>query len=344
MATRGVSRRRMLGWMAAGGVAGTAAMGTRLAAAVPAAEVVIEPQFGDSYHGSEEIWSHLKTLAGNSDGVATEVNIGQTYEKRLIRGLSVKMPGVTPKNSFIVVGGQRAREWIGPAVCVEACTQFITQARTDSTIGKLLRTYEMVFVPIVNVDGYEYTRSTDRRWVKNRQPNSGSICTGTHLNSNFDSHWGSTSKDPCSEEYQGSAAFSAPESEAVARYVRAKGNVIVLLDVGGGGLSLSHPYAYDLTKLPANDDRQDKAGKKMVLAMSQIHGTSYSQGPAAKLGGRRFGTLPDWAYDSAKVRYPCELRVSREALTPSEQIRPTSEEVIAGVVSLGQSVKEMESL
>ncbi|MGW1769991.1 M14 family zinc carboxypeptidase [Streptomyces sp. NPDC002073] len=344
MATPGVSRRRMLGWMAAGGVAGTAATGTRLAAAVPAAEVAIEPQFGDSYHGSEEIWSHLKTLAGNSNGAATEVNIGQTHEKRPIRGLSVKTPGVTPKNSIIVVSGQRAREWIGPAVCVEVCTRFIAQARTDSAIGKLLRTYEMVFVPIVNVDGYEYTRSTDRQLVKNRQPNSGSSCTGTHLNSNFDSHWGSGSKDPCSEEYQGSAAFSAPESKALARYVKAKGNVMVLLDLGGEGLSLSRPFAYSSTRSPGNDDRQDKAGKKMVLAISQIHGTRYSQGPAAKLGGQRFGTLLDWAYDSRNVHYPCELRMSSEVLTPSEHIRPTSEEVIAGVLSLGQSVKEMESL
>ncbi|MFF5809482.1 M14 family zinc carboxypeptidase [Streptomyces sp. NPDC012746] len=344
MATPGVSRRQMLGWMAAGGVAGVAAMDTRLAAAVPAAEVPTEPQFVDSYHGSQEYWSRLKTLAGNSDGVATEVTIGQTYEKRSIRGMSVKIPGVTPKKTIVVVGGLRAREWIGPAACVQACAQFITQARTHSTVGNLLRTYEVAFVPIVNVDGYEYTRSTDRQWVKNRQPNSDSGCTGTHLTSNSDTHWGNGSTDPCSEEYQGPAAFSAPESHAVANYLRAKRNVIGLLDVGGGGLSLAHPYGYSPTKMPTNVDRQDQVGKKMATAMASARGTSYRQGPAAKLGGPRYGMLQDWAYDSANIRYSYELRMSHEVLTPPEHIRPTSEELYAALLALGNTVKKLESL
>ncbi|MCM2424236.1 tyrosinase family protein [Streptomyces sp. RKAG293] len=70
MAGPGVSRRRMLGWMAAAGaagVAGAATFGTRLAAAVPAAEVVTRPEIRQLSDGQRtRFFNAVKTLKNNN--------------------------------------------------------------------------------------------------------------------------------------------------------------------------------------------------------------------------------------------------------------------------------------
>lgn len=68
--------------------------------------------------------------------------------------------------------------------------------------------------PLVNPDGYEYTRTVDRLWRKNR---SGSgDCVGVDLNRNYDFQWGGSgaSNDSCSDYYQGAKPFSEAETKS----------------------------------------------------------------------------------------------------------------------------------
>ena len=97
-------------------------------------------------------------------------------------------------------------------------------------------------VPVLNPDGYEYSRTKDRYWRKNRRKNSGSKCDegiqhhgfedaangvmvdsyGVDLNRNFGKGFGEggASTDPCSIFYTGPEAFSEPESAALRDYVQ----------------------------------------------------------------------------------------------------------------------------
>ena len=53
--------------------------------------------------------------------------------------------------------------------------------------GQLLDQAEFVIIPLLNVDGYEFTWTDDRLWRKNRRPPpSGSACYGIDLNRNYD--------------------------------------------------------------------------------------------------------------------------------------------------------------
>ena len=75
-------------------------------------------------------------------------------------------------------------------------------------------------VPLVNPDGYEFSRNEDRQWRKNRRKNPGSKCFGVDLNRNFGKKFGTaSSKNPCDEDFRGSNAFSEPESFALKEYV-----------------------------------------------------------------------------------------------------------------------------
>ena len=100
----------------------------------------------------------------------------------------------------------------------------------------------MPLVPVLNPDGYEYSRTKDRYWRKNRRKNSGPKCDegilnyghpdyangvmvdsyGVDLNRNFGKGFGEgeASTDPCSIFYTGPEAFSEPESAALRDYVQ----------------------------------------------------------------------------------------------------------------------------
>jgi murein tripeptide amidase MpaA len=69
-----------------------------------------------------------------------------------------------------VDGGIHAREWITPAVVTFMIRQLVEARNPEES--DLLEKLDWYFLPLVNPDGYEYTRSTDRLWRKTR-----SVCT-----------------------------------------------------------------------------------------------------------------------------------------------------------------------
>lgn len=77
-------------------------------------------------------------------------------------------------------------------------------AGSNSTATQLLDHFDVIIVPILNVDGFDYTWNGDRMWRKTRTPNSGSPCDGTDPNRNWNFHWGEagTSTKKCSDSYQ----------------------------------------------------------------------------------------------------------------------------------------------
>jgi murein tripeptide amidase MpaA len=52
----------------------------------------------------------------------------------------------------------------------------------------ILSKVDFVFIPVANPDGYVYSHTTDRDWIKNRRQVSSS-CFGTDLNRNFQYHF-----------------------------------------------------------------------------------------------------------------------------------------------------------
>ena len=73
---------------------------------------------------------------------------------------------------------------------------------------------------MMNPDGYEFSRTEDRMWRKNRQKIAGSECVGVDINRNFAKAYGShSSDDPCQEDYKGTKAFSEPEAAALRDYL-----------------------------------------------------------------------------------------------------------------------------
>jgi len=77
-------------------------------------------------------------------------------------------------------------------------------------------------LPVMNPDGYTFTRSENRYWSKNRAKNADSDCIGVNLNRNFASHWQFGPDNPCHISYKGPFPVSEPEVQAVTHYVNSE--------------------------------------------------------------------------------------------------------------------------
>lgn len=85
---------------------------------------------------------------------------------------------------------------------------------------KYLKEAEFYITPLQNPDGYEYSRSEDRLWRKNRRLNPDGTF-GVDLNRNWDEHWGmyGTSAFTVSEVYEGAAPFSEPLTRLISDWI-----------------------------------------------------------------------------------------------------------------------------
>jgi hypothetical protein len=103
-------------------------------------------------------------------------------------------------------------------------------------------TFRFHFIPVLNVDGYEYTKH-DRLWKKNRQPNFNRKCIGTDINRNFPYEWGNegASSNPCSPDYNGVSALSTPCASNLYLYIKSLKHVGVYFDIHSFGQRWMYP-------------------------------------------------------------------------------------------------------
>ena len=79
-----------------------------------------------------------------------------------------------------------AREWITSATSTWIINELLSS--TDKEVRNIAENYDWYVFPVINPDGFLYTKTTNRLWRKNRSPNGG-LCTGTDLNRNFGYAW-----------------------------------------------------------------------------------------------------------------------------------------------------------
>ena len=71
--------------------------------------------------------------------------------------------------------------------------------------------------------GFLYSQTNDRLWRKNRQSTSGSSCIGRDINRNWPYQWsvsGGASTSPCDQDFKGTAQSDAPETTALAAWIK----------------------------------------------------------------------------------------------------------------------------
>lgn len=318
----------------------------------------------DFYRSYDEVLSTLSMIETLHPSIAKVVDIGTSGEGRVIRAVKISDQPHTADASeadSLIVGGHHAREWISIEVPLRIAEYLVDHYDTPA-IRDLVNSREIWVVPLLNPDGYTYSRSsnpiedtcgtlfrTPRCWRKNRR----NLALGFHgvdLNRNYAFQFGAplSSGDLWSQQYRGPNAFSEPETQALRQLITAheEGR-----DVLGGAPRFSsvlsyhsykqailYPWSYSPDGAP-DKGRFDAIARQMRDLIYSVHGRNYCVGSGRQcIGYTAGGEFTDWAYgEKGILGFTVELRPPDDDpgfILPTNEIQPTFEENLPAALYL----------
>lgn len=307
----------------------------------------------------------MRLLEAMFPSYVSYITVGKSFEGRDIPALRVGLPGQSgshaSRKTVVITGGLHAREWISTSTVNYLAWSFIVSFGKDRMITKLLGHFDIVFMPAMNPDGYDYTWETDRLWRKSRQPTRIRFCRGLDLDHAFGFGWDDSQaqSDPCSESYGGHEPFQAVEAMQLATWARNetfnKVQFVAFLDLHSYSQQILFPFSSSCVVDPPNLENLEEVATGIARAIRISNGESYSvaracegavpakdtrqnKTPQSRIesGG---GSAIDWFYHEMKARFSYQIKLrdtgSYAFLLPKEQIIPTGEEIFDAMKYLG---------
>ncbi|XP_031556611.1 carboxypeptidase B-like [Actinia tenebrosa] len=308
--------------------------------------------FFSNYQRLNAINDELRKLANQPSSVQRRVfSVGNSYQGRPQNAIEIKGKSFSNKPVFFMNCGIHAREWISPATCMYIISQFVNKYGKDASVTQVLDKMDFVIMPVLNVDGYEYTwRSSSRKyrfWRKTLKPSGGWYnCIGTDPNRNWGHNWGypGASSNPCSDTYRGKRAFSEIEVKNVADYMRRLGSRLKgYMDIHAYSQLWMIPWGY--TKTPTRDHQElmrvSKAGVDAI--QSSGFNTYYRYGPSSVIIYENSGGSKDYTYGKLGIKYSFALELRDRGrygfLLPPNQIIPTGIETFNGILAMAREMR-----
>ena len=329
-----------------------------------AAQVEPSPAEVEAYKSYDQILSRLIELERAYPEILDLVTIGsshgddgdvsRTADNRQI--LAVKISdfvetgddsGSQIEPDVLFVGGQHAREWIAVEVPISLIEFLVSSYQSKPAIRELIDNAEIWIIPLVNPDGYEYSRNTDRMWRKNLRDN-GDGSLGVDLNRNFPyplgMQWADglpigtfTSLDPSLETYRGSSPFSEPETRAIQQLVL-QNDFKLAISFHNFGQTILYPWGVESD--PTKDAKLlENIANRFVSEIKHAGGPNYratqSYNPFNSAGGAylKHGEISDWLYGQEILSFTIEIRPDSHRaggfLLPIDQIDAVIDEMMA---------------
>ena len=266
-----------------------------------------------SYDEQQQWYELLQNSSTTKDFVRLHT-IGQTFENRTLTVVQIhpmnkdRSPRSRRRRKLAVFidGGMHAREWLSVGVANFLLSQFLRVKETHPKVRDILRYFDLFVLPLMNPDGYEYSRKVDRLWRKNRAPtthsdfwNGNPSCFGIDLNRNFPFKWNtvaSASAQVCSHSYPGPHAASESEVRSVLKFLRmnrlSPHKFHAYFNLHAYGRFWLLPWTYTRSEKVSNYD--DILKRSLQSATSAMKGT-YKIGQASSLLYPCSGTSIDYA-------------------------------------------------
>ncbi|KAM4688928.1 carboxypeptidase A6 [Discoglossus pictus] len=292
------------------------------------------------FHPLEEIENWMHHMNKTYSDVVSMFSIGNSYEGRPLYVLRLGKMSKSYKRAVWIDCGIHAREWIGPAFCQWFVKEMVNEFYSDPAMKKLFNHLYIYVMPVLNVDGYHYSWTTDRFWRKTRSRNK-FRCYGVDANRNWKVKWSNegASLDPCDDTYCGPYPESEPEVKAVAQFIyKRRKRIKAYMSFHSYSQMLLYPYSYQYDTIP-NFNCVESAARNAVLALSSAHGVRYRHFPASTLY-LSSGSSMDWAYiNGIPYAFAFELRDTGYYgyLLPDSLIKPTCSETMLAVKNITMS-------
>ncbi|KXN65435.1 hypothetical protein CONCODRAFT_12973 [Conidiobolus coronatus NRRL 28638] len=291
----------------------------------------------NAYHTYEEIKTWYCQHAQNNVGIVKFVpSIGKTIEGNDIFAVHLTNPNGVAKKKIWFQSLIHAREWITGTTSQYIFNEFLTKRESNPTIKSLLDEAEIIFIPVVNPDGYKYTQK-ERLWRKNRNG------SGVDLNRNYPFMWGGEggSSNPNSNTYGGPYAGSELETKAIIAYFAAQGKIYGAIDWHSYSELVLRPFGY--TEKDATHEAQLKElGDGFRDKVKLNRGKKY----ISEKGIENYitsGSARDWFYGAnTAYGYTIELSPSKGApngfVLPPSEIKKVGEDLLPAAIYFIQYV------
>ena len=292
---------------------GAAAQVPAAAPAAPAAPPMTSSPLPDArvtYRTLNEINNEIERIAAaNPDRVKRFEMPHKSVLGQRIYGLEIThdVNASSGKPVFVMTGGHHAREWPTAELTMEFIYDVLKNDGVDPQFTRLLDSVRFIAVPVVNVDGYEMSRSLlVEQKRRNCRVEAGKIptfaeCanplnrnTGVDLNRNYGAVWGGSGANvsPGGDSHRGAAPFSEPEIQNM-RELLASNQVVVALS--------NHTPDAKVLRVPSANEEPVPADVVPYDSIAQLLGgdLKWDAGPWPKIYYTASGTMEEQAYYSA---------------------------------------------
>lgn len=296
--------------------------------------------FHDDYRSYDDIMAQLASRAQVFPHlIKKKLSIGTGHEGRHLEVIHITAAELGTRPLIWIQAGQHAREWIATAATMHFIDSLLSGYSLDAFITNLLDSFEFAILPLVNPDGYEYTRVHNRMHRKNRRSPH-----GVDLNRNWDFMWCQigSSRTAHSDIYCGPGAASEPEVQAVQKYVLSLQNRVIAFDVHSYGQVILRNYGWTRQNAPTEPITEPMT-TEMANKMSAHEGRVYRPMKSAGLYPTS-GGADDWFYVKASVPgITLEMRDRGESgfVLGREQIRPSGKELMIAIQTATKHLKNL---
>lgn len=183
------------------------------------------------YFTPDEIIQNLDDLHNTyPDLVSAKIEIGQSVEGRPIYAVRISDNPESDEDEpeVLYTGLHHAREPAGMMAVFYLMYHLVENYGSDPEATTLVNQRQLWFIPVINVDGYQYNYENQPQGGGNQRKNRRPGCPvstyqGVDLNRNYGWNWGfdDTGSDPnwCETTYRGTDAFSESENQVIMAFV-----------------------------------------------------------------------------------------------------------------------------
>jgi murein tripeptide amidase MpaA len=160
----------------------------------------------------------------------------------------------------------------------------------DPEIQDMAENIDWYIIPVMNPDGFEYTKTDNRNWRKSRSRVS-LTCWGVDPNRNWAHNWlikdetgdEGASRAPCSDTYAGPHPFSENETIAVEKFLTDNHDKFdVYLSFHSYAHQILFPYGHTRTRV-SNFVELEAVGLAAAAKLKAVNGIDYEVGSTIEL-------------------------------------------------------------